>query len=206
MNQPTNVHEVRTLMGVVQFLLLYIPNLSLTAAAIRQLLKGENCFVWTSEQQRSFEAIKAALSDPRLLRIFNELSPVVIATDASGTGLGGVLMQPDPNTGELHPVQYVSRSVTSPETRNSPIELELMAVVFALERLRYYTLGREVQIQTDHKPLLGLVKRDLDDLTPRLRCFVERLFPYQLTWEHIDGKENLLPDYLSRLPLGSPTP
>ena len=82
---------------------------------------------------------------------------MVIATDASGTGLGGVLLQPDATTGELHPVQYVSRSVTAPETRYSPIEMELMAVVFALECLRYYTPGRDVLIQTDHQPLIGLV-------------------------------------------------
>jgi hypothetical protein len=40
---------------------------------------------------------------------------------------------------------------------------------------------------------------ELDTMTPRLRRFVEQLFPYTLTWEHIPGKENVIPDYLSRM-------
>ena len=206
MPPPTNVSDVRTLMGVVQFLSRFIPNLSATSGAIRQLLKQVNSFEWNEPQQRAFAAIKDALRDPRVLRHFDPRGEVVIATDASGQGLGGVLQQRDPNTNELHPVLYVSRSLTDPETRYSTIEKELMGVVFALERLRFYTLGREVTVQTDHQPLVGLAKKDLDSLSIRLRRFMERLFPFVIKWQHIPGKENILPDYLSRYPATPPNP
>ncbi len=70
-------------------------------------------------------------------------------------------------------------------------------MVFALLRCHFYTFGRPVKILTDHRSLLGLVDSDLEQMTPRLRRFTERLFPYALTWEHIPGKENFIPDYLS---------
>ena len=206
MPPPTNVSEVRTLTGVVQFLSRFLPNLSATTAAIRQLLKQANSFEWREPQQRAFAAIKDALGDSRVLRHFDPDRAVIIATDASGQGLGGVLLQQDPQTHELHPVQYVSRSLTEPETRYSTIEKELMGVVFALERLRFYTLGREVTVQTDHKPLVGLAQKDLDSLSVRLRRFMERLFPFVLKWQHIAGKDNVLPDYLSRRPATQPNP
>jgi hypothetical protein len=98
---------------------------------------------------------------------------------------------------------YVARSLTDAETRYSTIEKELLAVVFALRRCHFYTFGRPVTILTDHRSLLGLVGADLETMTPRLRRFTERLFPYALTWEYIPGKDNFIPDYLSRM---SPRP
>ena len=206
MPPPTNVSEVRTLMGVVQFLSRFLPNLSSTTAALRQLLKQANSFEWNEPQERAFAAVKDALRDPRVLRHFDPKKEVIIATDASGQGLGGVLLQKDSQTGELHPVQYVSRSLTDPETRYSTIEKELMGVVFALERLRFYTLGRAITVHTDHQPLIGLAQKDLDSLSIRLRRFMERLFPFVITWQHIAGKQNIIPDYLSRRPATRPNP
>ncbi len=98
---------------------------------------------------------------------------------------------------------YAARSLTDAETRYSTIEKELLAVVFALQRCHFYTYGRRVKILTDHRSLLGLVGSDLDSMTPRLRRFTERLFPYSLAWEYIPGKDNYIPDYLSRM---SPRP
>ncbi len=58
---------------------------------------------------------------------------------------------------------------------------------------------------TNHRSLLGLVQADLDAMTPRLRRFVERTFPYNLTWTYVPGKENVIPDYLSRMTTLPPT-
>ncbi len=99
---------------------------------------------------------------------------------------------------------YVARSLTDAEKRYSTIEKELLAVVFALQRCHFYTFGRPVQIMTDHRSLLGLVQADLDTMTPRLRRFVECTFPYNLTWTYVPGKENVIPDYLSRMTVTSP--
>jgi transposase InsO family protein len=121
-----------------------------------------------------------------------------VATDASHRGLGGVLLQNN------QPVLYVARSLTPAESRYAIIEKELLAVNFLLSRCLFYTYGRPVVVQTDHKPLLGLVHADTDRLSVRLRRLVERLYLYDLQWEYIPGKTNVFPDALSRLTFHSP--
>jgi hypothetical protein len=72
-------------------------------------------------------------------------------------------------------------------------------VVFVLSPCHFYTYGHPVTVKTDHKPLLSLVNSDVERLSLRMRRFVERLFPYQLSWEYVPGKDNHFPDALSRL-------
>ncbi len=124
---------------------------------------------------------------------FDPTLPLVIATDASQNGIGGVPLQND------QPILYVARALTPAEKRYAIIEKELLAVVFVLTRCHFYTYGRPVTVKTNHKPLLGLVQADAERLLLRIRHFVERLFPYTLTWEYLPGKENIFPDALSRL-------
>ncbi len=199
MRPPTNISEHRGLMGFVNFLAQYLPHFSALTEPLRRLQSGKAHFKWTEDQQQAFDLIKRLFAEDPCLAPFDVYAPLSLATDASATGLGAVLLQ------HGRPVLYAARSLTDAEKRYSTIEKELLAVVFALRRCHFYTYGRVVRILTDHKSLLGLVGADLDQLTPRLRRFVERLFPYHLTWEHIPGKENVIPDYLSRMSPASPT-
>lgn len=78
--------------------------------------------------------------------------PFHIATDYSGTGIGGVLMQ-EGNCGSLLPLQFASRCLTEAETKYPPLEGEALAIVWALEKFRLWTEGHEIILHTDHKPL-----------------------------------------------------
>ena len=71
-----------------------------------------------------------------------------------------------------------SRYCTGAESRYHPIEGELLAVAWGLEKNGYYTLGSDkLLILVDHKPLLGLLtNRDIGDIeNPRLQHLAERL-------------------------------
>ena len=72
-------------------------------------------------------------------------------------GLGAVLLQ------ESKPVMYVSRALTETEQRYSNIERELLAIVFALERLNHYTFGRTITVQNDHQPLQSIWMKSSQD-------------------------------------------
>ena len=96
-----------------------------------------------------------------------------------------------------------SRFCTGAESRYHPIECELLAVAWALEKTRYYTMGCEkLLILVDHKPLLGLLTtQNLGDIeNPRLQYLAERLLHWNFTIKHIAGTKNFGPDALSRSP------
>jgi hypothetical protein len=191
MRPPTNITKHRGLMGFVNFLAQYLPHFSTLTEPLRRLQSGKSHFKWTSDQQKAFDLLKQLFAQEPCLVPFEQNITVSLATDASATGLSADLLQ------KGRPVMYVARSLTDAETRYSTIEKELLAVVFALRRCHFYTFRRPVTILTDHKSLLGLMEADSEQMMPRLRRFIERL--YDFTWQHIPGKDFFIPDYLSRM-------
>ena len=84
-----------------------------------------------------------------MLQYYDVTKAVVIQCDASGKGLGAVLLQ------DSKPVCYASRVLTDAETRYAPIEAEMLAVVFACRKFHQNIYGRSTVVETDHKPLLA---------------------------------------------------
>lgn len=120
--------------------------------------------------------------------------PFVLQTDASGVGLGAVLLQGE--VGNRHPVAYISCKLFPREVRYSTIEKECLAVKWALDSFKYYLLGRHFTLETDHRALLWVNK--MKDSNARITRWYLSLQPYQFTVLHRPGKENLAADFLSR--------
>ena len=74
-------------------------------------------------------------------------------TDASLVEFGAVLEQVVSN-GERAPIAYASRATTASEQKYGITELEVAALVYALEHFEVYLLGNEVTVFTDHKALV----------------------------------------------------
>ena len=74
--------------------------------------------------------------------------PLIVHTDASEVGLGGVLSQI--RVGEEHPITYISQKLLPNERNYSMVEKESLAIKWTLDKLRYYLLGREFSLVTDH--------------------------------------------------------
>uniref|UniRef100_A0AAV2MN91 SCAN box domain-containing protein n=1 Tax=Knipowitschia caucasica TaxID=637954 RepID=A0AAV2MN91_KNICA len=115
---------------------------------------------------------------------------------ASQRGPGAVLAQGDP--GEERPVRYLSRKLLPRETRYSTVEKEGLAIKWALESLQYYLLGREFDLETDHRALTWM--NSMKDHNSRLTRWYLSLQPFQFQIRHRAGKTNVVADYLSRLP------
>jgi hypothetical protein len=191
---PQCVEDVRRLLGVATYISKFIPRFSAKTAVLRRLLRADMAFEWTPEHEAALRLIQDELTSDKVLFIFDPNLPVQIATDASGTGLGAVLMQ------KGRPVLFAARSLTPAEVNYSIIEKELLAVVFALRRFHFYTLGRPIEILTDHQPLLGAAKNALLRENPRLDRLFDQIIGYDLKWTYVPGRTNFLPDFLSRLP------
>lgn len=134
------------------------------------------------------------ITETPVLPFFDKTRDIVVSEDACSYGVGGVLLQ------EGHPVAYASAALTPTQQKYAQIEKELLAIVFACEHFHYYTYGRIVTVQTDHKPLIGLQQKDFEKITPRLQRLLLRLQRYDVRLTYVPGKELTVADALSRAP------
>ena len=202
---PANVPEVRRFMGMVNQLSKFCPQLADKAKPINELLHSKNDWNWGDSQQKSFSLIKKDLSSAPILALYNPEFPTTVSADASSYGLGAILTQKQP-TGENRPIAYVSRALTPTEQRYAQIEKEALAVTRACKRLSNYLIGIQFHIQTDHKPLVPLLRyKNLDELPIRVQRFRMRLMRFSYTISHVPGKSLTITDTLSRAPINSLT-
>jgi transposase InsO family protein len=190
---PTDKQELQSFLGTVTFMSTFIPNLSKKTHLMRGLLKRDVHYTWTSDMQKDFETIKADIASATTLVHYDPNKPAIIETDASLKGLGAVLIQ------DGRPVRYISKSLTPAETDYANIERELLAVLFACEKLHNYTFGRTITIHTDHKPLESIIQKPISLAPARLQRMLLRLAKYNLEIKYVGAKSVLLADTLSRL-------
>ena len=118
---------------------------------------------------------------------------MAIETVASFKGLGAVLVQ------DGRPEKFLSKSLTKTEMDYSNIERELLAVLFACEKLHSYIFGRIVNVHTDHKPLEAIFQKPISLAPARLRRMLLRLRMYNLQVKYVGAKNVFPADTLSRL-------
>ena len=84
----------------------------------------------------------------------------------------------------------------------SLIEKEALALVWAYEKFEDYVLGKEIQLETDHKPLVPLLRKTHKDCLPlQILCFHLELMRFSYSICHVPGKEQYTADALSHAPL-----
>lgn len=193
MPAPTTVEGVKRFLGHITYMAKFLPNLSAESEPLRRILQ-QKVFNWDEGQQAAFDTLKRLLTETSTLQYYDVNKPVVIQTDASSAGLGAVLLQDD------KPVTYVSRSLTQTESGYAPIELETMAIVFALTRLDQYVFGHhDVTVKTDHKPLIPIFRKPIFKASRRIQSMLLSLQRYaglKLVWR--PGNEQITADLLSR--------
>lgn len=195
MRNPTNVKELQEFLGIINFLSKYIPNMSKVTAPLRDLLKKGNQWLWNHEHEVAIAILKGSVCDEPVLRFFDVNKSIVIECDASMDGLGACLIQDE------HPVCFASRVCTPSERNYSPIERELLSMVFACERFHTYVYGLPLIIHNDHKPLETILKQPLSLAPPRLQSLYIRVLPYNPEIKWVPGRFVKISDAMSRAPL-----
>ena len=134
---------------------------------------------------------------------YNPNLPMRLAVDASAYGVGAVLSHVMPD-GIEKPVAYASRTLSQAERNYAPTEREGLAVVFGVKKFHQYLFGLKFTIQTDHKPLLGLLgmEKSISALSAaRLQRWALLLSAYNYMLVYKYGRDHANADGMSRLPV-----
>jgi len=193
MPAPVDKKGVQRLLGVATYLSRYAPVFSQQTATLRSLLESKNEFRWDEEiHGKAFEQLKLTFENAPVLSYFDVNKEITVQCDASQDGLGACLLQ------EGKPIAFVSRALSASEKSYAQIEKELLAIVFAMERFHTYVFGSSIKIETDHKPLLTIVKKALTSAPKRLQRMLLRLQNYDFELIYRPGTQLVLADTLSR--------
>ena len=194
MKPPSDRPGVMRLLGMATYLAKFVPNFSEVTFELRQLLAKDNEFRWDDTRHgKAFRQLKEMLVSAPVLAYYDVTKPVSIQADASSTGLGAALLI------EGRPVAFASRAMTRIERDSyAQIEKELLAMAFGLNRFREYVLGRDVVCETDHRPLVSIVKKQLASAPKRLQRILLQLSQYTYTVIYRPGSQLVIADTLSR--------
>jgi len=203
---PTDLTSLRSFLGLANQLGNFLPDLAHASGNLRQLLKKGVAFNWLPEHQEEFENLKKVLTSSLVVKPFDPQLKTELLTDASRLkGLGFALVQRQAD-GQIHLVECGSRSLIPAESRYATIELECLAIQWAIFKCTFYLLGTEFSVVTDHRPLIGIFQKPLDQLeNNRLQRLREKLtsFCFKVTWTA--GKTHCIADALSRAPVFAPS-
>jgi hypothetical protein len=202
MPAPTNVSELQSFLGSVQFYSKFLPNLATTAAPLHRLTQKNAPWIWGAAEKKAFQQLKDMLSSDNVLVHYDASLPLGLSCNASSVGIGAVLFHRYPD-GSERPIANVSKKLSRAQCNYSQIQREALAIVFGLKKFYQYLFGRHFILVTDHKPLIALfgpTKETPSLAANRLARWALQLSQFDYEIEHRKTEDHGNADALSRLP------
>jgi hypothetical protein len=196
MPAPSEKRQLVRFLCTTAYYLKFLPHFSDLCEPLRALLKAE-VWNWSSACQTSFEEIKRRIASPPVLAHFDVTADTFISADASSVALGACLYQR--KDGVERPIAFASRVLSPSERKYSASEREALAALWACEKWHFYVYGRPFFLVTDHQALSTLLTTGGSGHKPlRLHRWSSRLFRYSFKVIYRPGKDQFVPDCLSR--------
>ena len=198
---PTGKRQLKRFLGMVGYYRKFCNNFSVIAEPLTNLLGKRVKYVWTEDCQKSFDKLKAIFRSAPVLLAPSFDKEFKVAGDASDVGAGSVLLQEDDN-GVDHPVCYFSKKFNKHQRHYSTIEKECLSLILSLQHFEVYLASSitPVIIFSDQNPLTFIHK--MKNKNQRFLRWSLMLQKHNLDIRHIKGKDNLIPDALSRAYIG----
>ena len=160
MPPPSSKKEVQSFISMINYLTKFSPRLTELAEPIRELVKEKVPFNWGPEHQESFTMLKKELVRAPILAYYNPWKETVLQTDANTKGLGACLLQDE------KPIYFASKALTETQRGYIAIEIESLAVAWAVEKFHHFLYRCHFILDTDQKPLKAILSKSLNQVTP----------------------------------------
>ena len=202
---PTTAKDVRAFCGSLQYYNNMIPDLNIMLSPLHKGASAKE-FLMTQTMKEAFNKVQIMLSNRILLAFPNFELPFKLSTDASFAGASGVLSQVYPN-GNEEIIYLFSKAFDSVQTKWAIVELECLALVWSLEKMRTLLFGRPFVWLTDSLVLKQIIEnppKDEYSRSARKLCrFIDVISEFDIELRHEKGthEECQLADYLSRSPI-----
>ena len=208
--RPTTVKQLQGFLGMCNFFRNYICEFAHIAVPLYDLVKGPAATArkgsapksitqqWDDTHEAAFLRLKRALADAPTLTQPDWEEIFYLHTDYSGTAIGAVLTQVDPD-GHHRPIGFASRVLSKAEKNYSATEGECLALMWGVEFFRHYLHGHHFHIYTDAQALQFLLGGQAAKSSNRKHHrWLAELQSYDFDIEHKPGTDNIVPDVLSR--------
>lgn len=192
---PKNLKQLQSFLGMCNYYRKFQQGYSALTGTFSHLLGGKGIWRWTSEDEDNFNLIKTKFLKCVMLKHPNFEEPFYMNSDASDNSVGVELYQMGSDN-EHRVIAFGSRTLTKSERNYTVTEKEMLGVVFGCIKFRTYLLGNEIVVRTDHRALTFLQNCKLGH--GRLTRWTLALQDYNIKWEHVPGKDNIVADVLSR--------
>lgn len=197
---PKNLAEIRSFLGLMNFVDKFIVNRADRIQHLQKMIRNKK-YEWTTEAEAEFDYMRnEALKSITTLGFYNSSDPIELYVDASGVGLGAILIQRN-QANKPRIVACASKALSQTETKYPQTQLEALAVVWGAERFRFYLTGREFEIFTDGEAnefLFNDAHRLGKRTITRAESWALRLQPFKFKIRRVPGEDNIA-DAFSRL-------
>merc|ERR1739844_461506 len=198
--KPVDAKGLERFIGMINFYHSFIFHAAHALRPLYQALTGKpkpKPLVWTKEMEDSFTTTKEALANATLLHHPVQGAITALSTDASDTALGAVLEQ---RIGKnWQPLGFFSKELHKAELKYATFDRELLGIHSAIRHFRYYLEGRKFTVYTDHQPILAALLKTTEPTSGRQARQLAAIAEATSDVRHVDGKDNLVADALSRI-------
>ena len=203
---PTNVKELRSFLGLVNYYHKFIPQVADKLTPLYELTEKNSKWSWKPKHEEAFKLAKKEIASERVLTHYDNNLPIHVQTDASPKGISAVLSHIIDKT--ERPVMFISRSLRPAERNYPQIQKEALAIYWGCKRFLPYLYGRHFTLVTDSKPLTQIFNpsKGLPNMSAmRLQNYAVFLSGLNYSIKYRTTSENGNCDCLSRLPLPTKT-
>lgn len=200
--EPKLTFELKRFIAMINFYRRFIPNAAATQLRLQKLILGnkkndKTPLIWTDDARQAFNEYKQLLANATLLVHPAKNAKIVLATDASSTAIGGVVHQIV--EGECKPLGFFSKKLSKTEADYPTYDRELLAIYRSIDHFSHILDGRDFEVHCDHKPLSFAFTTKSKKIIPRRIAQLNYISQFTTNIRYIAGKNNVVPDFLSRI-------